>query len=148
MGDSASQRGNAPGTWVWSSRGRMAKILTKWEPEALKAQVKAQLAENAPLVGKFVEGEARRRLDAIRMPDDPRAVRWRWFLSKWVLRNTVEVEEDAVVIRVGMRKGKGSGGMTRGFYVETGSPSAPAHPYLRPAVFQNMREIVQLLTGK
>ena len=120
---------------------------TKWDPAAVKAAVKSQLVENGEIVGKFVENDARRRLDAITKPDNRKAVRWRALLSKWVLTNTVEEEQDAVVISVGMKRGPKSGGNTRGFYVEIGSKSAPAHPYLRPAVFQNMREIVKLLTG-
>ena len=120
----------------------------KWDPEVVKAAALAEVGENAEIVGKFVETEARRRLDAIRTPDNKRAVAWRAFLSRWVLTNTVEREPTAVVITVGMKVGPRKGGRTRGFYVETGSSTAPAHPYLRPAVFQNARRIVQLLGGK
>ena len=125
----------------------MTNYITEWKPERLKDAVRAQLMDRGQTVGKFVEGEARRRLDAISKPDNKRAVAWRAFLSRYVLTNTVTSEEDAVVIRVGMKVGPRKGGDTRGFYVETGSSTAPAHPYLRPAVFQNMRDIVKLLTG-
>jgi len=121
---------------------------TKWDPEAVKAATLAEVAENAEVVGEFVETEARRRLDTIRTPDNKRARAWRAFLSRWVLTNTVATEPNAVVITVGMKRGPRKGGNTRGFYVETGSSTAPAHPYLRPAVFQNARRIVELLAGK
>jgi len=123
-------------------------VWTKWDPEAVKAATLAQVTANAELVGTFLETEARRRLDAIRTPDNKRAVAWRAFLSRWVLTHTVMEETDAIVITVGMKRGLKKGGNTRGFYVEVGSSTAPAHPYLRPAVFGNAATIVALLGGK
>jgi hypothetical protein len=35
-----------------------------------------------------------------------------------------------------------------GFYIETGSTTAPAHPWLRPALLTNLRNIVALLGGR
>ncbi len=127
----------------------MARVVwTKWDPEAVKAATLAQLTENAENVGRFLETEARRRLDAIRTPDNKKAVWWRTFLSRWVLKHTVREETDAIVITVGMRKGPRAGGKHRGFYVEVGSSKAPAHPYLRPAVFGNGPTIVAMLGGE
>ena len=120
----------------------------KWDPGAVKAAALAEVAANAEQAGKFVETDARRRLDAIGSPGNKRARAWRAFLSRWVLTNTVATEANAVVIRVGMKVGSRKGGRTRGFYVETGSSTAPAHPYLRPAVFNNAAKIVALLGGK
>ncbi len=119
-----------------------------WDPEAVKVAALAEVAENAEVVGEFVESEARRRLKAIGKPDNKRAVAWRAFLSRWALTNTVTVMANEVLIRVGMKVASGKGGRTRGFYVETGSSTAPAHPYLRPAVFNNAAKIVALLGGK
>ena len=120
----------------------------KWDPGAVKAAALAEVAANAEVVGEFVESEARRRLKAIGKPDNRRAVAWRAFLARWALTNTVQVLANEVVIRVGMKVSSKKGGRTRGFYVETGSSTAPAHPYLRPAVFNNAAKIVQLLGGK
>ena len=119
-----------------------------WDPGAVKAAALAEVTANAEVVGEFVESEARRRLDAIGSPGNKRARAWRAFLSRWVLTNTVATEANAVVIRVGMKVGPRKGGRTRGFYVETGSSTAPAHPFLRPAVFNNAAKIVALLGGK
>ncbi len=122
-------------------------VILVWKAKELRAAVLAQISENAETVGQFVEVEARRRLDAIGTPDNRKAVAWRRFLSRYVLTNTVATGRNEVVIRVGMKVGRGKGGDRRGFYVETGSSIAPAHPFLRPAVFGHAKEILQLLTG-
>lgn len=126
----------------------MAKVVWRsWKPEAVIAASMAEVAGNGELVGEFLEAEARRRLDAIRRPDNKKAVAWRRFLSRYVLTNVVTVSADEVVITVGMKRSGAKGGNTRGFYVEIGSARAPAHPYLRPAVFGNGPTIVSLLGG-
>lgn len=126
----------------------MSVIWKHWRPEAVKKQVLAELSENAEIVGMFVETEARRRLDAIKKPSNDRAVAYRRFLSRWVLTHTIKTTERSVEIRVGMRRRSEKGGGHHGYYIETGSKTAAAQPYLRPAVFHNAREIVRLLAGK
>ena len=123
-------------------------MITKWKPEAVRAAALAELQANAEIVGKFVETEARRRLDAITQPDNKRAINYRKFLSKYILTYTVEKTAKAIVIRVGLRSHYGKTKGHRGFFIETGSTTAPAHPYLRPAVFDNGSEIVALLGGR
>lgn len=121
----------------------------KWQPEALKKRIIEHLVSNGEIVGKFVEEDARRRLLRVQDPD------WGAGHRKYVARlltNAVEVERNAVVIRVGLPPGKKaeSSETTRhlGFYIEVGSARHPAHPYLRPAVFENGARIVRLLEGK
>lgn len=121
----------------------------KWDPIAVKKMAMDELMANAELTGVFIESEARRRLDAITAPDTSRDKNYRHYLSKYLLTHTVTVEKDAVVIDVGMKVGpRGTGASHHGFYIEIGSESAAAHPYLRPAVFDNANEIVGLLAGK
>jgi len=123
--------------------------IVEWKPAVVKKMALDQLEANAELVGVFVETEARQRLDAITDPDTARDKNYRHYLSKYLLTHVVEKSEKEIVISVGMRVGpRGSGAGHHGFFIETGSESAPAHPYLRPAVFGNAREIVNLLTGK
>ena len=120
----------------------------RWTPENVKKQVIAKLLGNAPQTGKFIEDDARRRLDAIRTPDTKRDVNYRNYLSKWILTHAVEKQgEDGFVIAIGMRIGK-DGQRHHGFYIETGSSTAPAHPFLRPAVTQNARDIILMLLGE
>ena len=122
-------------------------VILVWKQKEFLAKVDGWVSQNAETVGQFVEVEARRRLDAIGSPDNRKAVAWRRYLSRYVLTNTVTTGENKVVIRVGMKVGPGNGGDRRGFYIETGSSTARAHPFLRPAVFRNTKEILQLLTG-
>jgi len=123
-------------------------VIIKWDPGAVREAALADLQTNAEIAGKFVETEARRRFDAITTPDNWKAVNYRRFLSKWLLTHTVETTAKEVVIRVGMRRRPEKGGDHHGFYIEIGSRKAPAHPYLRPAVFDNGDLIVALLSGE
>lgn len=122
----------------------MSSGIVNWQPAKVKQMAKDVILSRAEDVGKFVETEARRRLDAIKDPDTKRDKNYRHYLSDFVLTNTVESETNAVVIRVGMKIGK-DGQHYHGYYIEIGSSTAEAHPYLRPAVFSNSREIVQML---
>lgn len=119
-------------------------MITRWEPANVKKMAMEVILSRAEDVGKFCETEARRRLDAITDPDTKRDRNYRSYLSSFILTNKVEQEMNGVVIRVGMKVGK-EGQMMHGFYIETGSSTAEAHPFLRPAVFGNAREIVGML---
>lgn len=115
-----------------------------WTPNAVKRMAQEIVLERAEDVGKFCETDARRRLDAITDPDTKRDKNYRKYLSDWILTNTVEKDKFDVLIRIGMKVGK-EGQMHHGFYIETGSSTAQAHPFLRPSVFSNARDIVDLL---
>lgn len=119
-------------------------MITKWDAVAVKKMAKGVIVSHAEDVGMFVETEARRKLDAIEDPDTKRDKNYRAYLSEFMLTNVVEDNENEVVIRVGMKIGK-QGQTHHGFYIETGSSTAPAHPYLRPAVFENGKDIVMML---
>ena len=119
-------------------------MITKWDAGAVKNMAKSVILSHAEDVGMFVETEARRRLDAIEDPDTKRDKNYRFYLSKFMLTNVVEDNEADVLIRVGMKIGK-QGQTHHGFYIETGSSTAAAHPYLRPAVFENGKDIVKML---
>ena len=123
----------------------MSKVVWKnWNPERVIEKVAAETAENMELVCKFVETEARRRLLSISEPEWGAAYRREILARK--LTSVVTRKGKAVVGIVGMRTGKE--GRHYGYYIEMGSSTAPAQPYLRPAVFQNAHEIVKLLAGK
>jgi hypothetical protein len=115
----------------------------KWEPDKFKKQLIADLVSNSDIVGQFVVSEARKKLLAITDPD------WgaghRKYVSKLVT-SEVDVKPNEVEIRVGALATPKSRHF--GFYIETGSKSGAAHPWLRPSVFQNAAKIVALLSGK
>jgi hypothetical protein len=113
-------------------------------PEKVEQMVRDKMKARAEDVAKFVETEARNGLDAIQTPDTKRDVNYRSYLSRYILTSQVKEETQAVVIQVGMKIGK-SGQTHHGFYIETGSRTAPARPYLRPAVLNNKRAIIGLL---
>lgn len=123
-------------------------VIREWTPEAVKKMARDIVADNAELTGKFLEVEAAARLDAIKEPSDKRFLGYRWFLKRHLLTSTVKVRDNSVTVTVGMRRQAKKGGDHHGFYIETGSAVAPANPYLRPAVFGNARDIVNLLTGR
>jgi len=116
----------------------------KWQQERFKRVLIANLMANAEIVGEFVESDARRRLHAIKDPEWGRA--YRQEIVSRLLRNQVAQKRNEVEIKVGVAVSGES--RHHGFYIEMGSATAPAHPYLRPAVFQNGRRIVALLAGK
>ncbi len=115
----------------------------KWTPETVKAAAIQELVANGEIVGKFVESDARRRLLAIRDPDW--GANYRRLVVGRLLTNVVEKSPNEVTITVGVRTGPR--GAHHGFFIEFGSRTAGAHPFLRPAVFENGRQIVALLSG-
>lgn len=119
--------------------------ITKWTPDKVKEDVtKHQLIPNGEIVGKFVESDAKRRLLDIRDPEWGK--NYRQMVVARLLMFTVEEANNGVKILVGVAKAKS--GKYHGYYIELGSKSAPPHPFLRPAVFQNKRKILALLSGQ
>lgn len=121
----------------------------RWNTSAFKVDIIHNLLLNGEIVGKFVETEAKKRIVSIQFPD------WGFGYRRYVsmiIRNEVEVVGNAVEIRVGVPAGRtlksGKQSHHLGFYIELGSATAPTHPYLRPAVFENAKTIVSLLEGK
>ncbi len=118
--------------------------MLNWTPEKFKKQIIAELSQNAEVVGKYCETEARRRLLAISDPKWGEAYRSQ--LVARLLTYEIKTSAKEVDITVGVRTS--SSGSHHGVYIEMGSKTAPAHPFLRPAVFQNAARIVALLSGK
>lgn len=114
----------------------------KWTPEKFKKQLVADLKTNGQVVGELVRNDARRRLRSITDPDW--GAEYRSFVAGLV---TYEIKSSSkeVAITVGVK-----GGRTKwhGFYIETGTTRRAAHPWLRPAVFENGKKIVAALEGK
>ncbi len=115
-----------------------------WQPEKVEEMVKQKMVSRGEDVAKYVETQARNKLDAIKTPDTKRDINYRNYLSRYILTSQVTEEDKAVLIQVGMRVGR-RGQTHHGFYIETGSTTAPSRPYLRPAVLDNKRNIMRLL---
>jgi hypothetical protein len=117
--------------------------MIEWTPDAFKKELMATVEANAEESGAFIEADARRRLKAIEQPEW--GAKYRRGKLAALMRHEVEQKDNEVELRVGLEATGGS--KHHGFYIETGSSTAPAQPFLRPAVFQNGPAIVALLSG-
>jgi len=121
--------------------------IVKWETEKIKKAVVDKLFTNAPDVGYFIWQDARNRLYKIKDPNTKRDRNYRHYLAKFMLTHVEEkVSDTAFVIALGMRIGK-EGQRFHGWNIELGSPGIPAHPFMRRAILQNARDIIELLIG-
>lgn len=119
----------------------------KWYADRFKNQLINGIVANGEIVGKFVETDARRRLMAIEQPDFGSFGKpYRQNVVARLLTSEVVVGDDEVVIYVGVAKSSSSD--KHGLYIELGTRQDPAHPFLRPAVFENASKIVALLSGR
>lgn len=115
----------------------------RWDASGFKAKLTGELMANAEIVGEFVESEARKRLLGIQDPDWGAA--YRGYVAR-LMDNEVVREGNGITIRVGV--GRGRSGSHHGLYIELGSRTAAAHPFLRPSVIENAAKIVALLGGQ
>lgn len=119
-------------------------MIKSWTPEQVKKEIMDTLEANGELAGSFVEADARRRLIAIKEPEWGAGYRRKIVAA--LLMHQVERKANEVVINVGV--GRTSSSHHHGFYIELGSKTKPAQPYLRPAVFENAQKIVGLLIAE
>lgn len=113
----------------------------KWTPQEFKRELIGQLADNGQIVGEFVRADARKRLAGIADPAWGQA--YRSYVAGLVSYE-VEAGANEVRVTVGVR-----GGYTpyHGFFIEVGTSRQPPHPWLRPAVFNNLSKIRSLFVG-
>ena len=62
------------------------------------------------------------------------------------IAHTVSVEGNTITGKMGVRKGKGFAYWGR--FHEFGTSKMPAHPFLRPAVFNHAAEILRRICGR
>lgn len=123
--------------------------VTTWTPKLIMGNTLDALEANGEIAGKFVETEARKRLLAITDPEWGKGYREK--VVARLLTHRVTRHSDRVVIAIGVRQSQSRRGVARkkhGLYIELGSKTAPAHPFLRPAVHENKDKIVALLNGE
>jgi len=119
----------------------------KWSPDKVREMVLAQVGENMEVACKWAEGDARRRLLSIQ--DPKKGAKYRAGVVARRLTYVVRREGKTLVGYIGISKGTRpvKGAQHIGMWIELGSRTAPAQPYLRPAVFNNARTIVRLVAG-
>lgn len=120
----------------------MTDGIKDWDPELIIQLAFDKMEANADDAGQFVVDEARRRLQAIQEPE------WGAGYRRGVVANLLAYEVDRLgdeelTIWVGVESSDESS--HHGFYIELGSSKFPAHPFLRPAIFENGNKILGLL---
>lgn len=117
--------------------------IQEWHADEVIARFANATAESLEIAAKFVEEEARANLAAITDPGWGEA--YRNEIVGRLLTSFVTKENKEIVAKIGVRVAGGKGGEYHGYYIELGSSTAPAHPWLRPALFENLATIQQLL---
>lgn len=119
--------------------------IAEWNQRKVVAAVKAEVAANMEIAAAaVVEVDARRRLLAIVEPEFGRA--YRRVLALYRLISRVVVGENAIEGQIGIPPGKE--GSDYGFWIEVGSHTYAAQPWLRPALMDNLKDIIKLLAGR
>lgn len=110
--------------------------------DRVEREILDAVEERAPLVGGFIVHDARKRLQAIQEPKFGR--KYRRIIVAGLLDYVIERARKAVTVLVGVKKTDES--EHHGFYIEVGSRTKRAQPFLRPAVFENVKRIMELIT--
>jgi hypothetical protein len=121
----------------------MGSGVTEWRQREVFEAIAADVQETMEIAAKVVETDARRRLLRIREPDFGR--KYRMVLALYRLTSFVRREGKAIVGKIGIPAGEKGGDY--GFWIEIGSKTAPAQPWIRPALIENLRNIVRLFNG-
>lgn len=122
----------------------MSRYIRQWRQQQVIEEIAQEVEGNMATAGKVVEVDARHRLLRIRQPDF--GIAYRRVLALY--RLTSYVERVGMVIRAMIGIPRGEKGGDYGFWIETGSRTAPAQPWLRPALTGNLKDILRLLVGK
>ena len=112
-----------------------SKIVWKdWNPGKVKATITGRAEENVEKACQFVEEQARNN------------IRSRSGRLANAIGHVVYRDGDDVIGVVGMRRRFKAA--FYGYFLEVGTRKMAAHPFLRPAVFNNARQIMKIITGK
>jgi len=117
--------------------------IAEWNQREVIEAIKADLVANMEIAAGVIETDARKRLLRIQEPEFGRA--YRRVLALYRLISRVVVGKDVVEGQVGIPGGEK--GSDYGFWIEIGSHTYAAQPWLRPALMGNLKNIVRLLAG-
>lgn len=109
------------------------KIVKEWRKKELIAKVSGRVADNIYAACLFVADQARARA--------PRGETGQ-LIANIDIDVEVSAREQVIEGRVGVRKK-----VFYAWFIEMGTVRMAARPFLRPAVFDNAREIVRLIAG-
>ena len=117
--------------------------IAEWNQAEVIAAARAQVAENLAVAGKIVEVDARRRLLRIKAPEF--GLKYRRILALYRLTSYMTAKKNEITAHIGIPRGPRGGDY--GFWIEIGSRTAPAQPWLRPALMTKLRDIEELLNA-
>lgn len=117
--------------------------ILEWRQDEVIAEIADEVAASMEIAAKVVEVTARRNLLKISEPEW--GAGYRAILANYRLTSFVERSATTIEAGVGLPGGKAG---HDGFYIETGSRTAAAHPWLRPALLHNLQNIMRLLSGR
>jgi len=117
--------------------------ITEWTQQEVIEAIKADLVANMEIAAGVVETDARKRLLRIQEPDFGRA--YRRVLALYRLISRIVVGKDVVEGQIGIPGGEK--GSDYGFWIEIGSHTYAAQPWLRPALVAHLKDVIRLLAG-
>ncbi|MBN1248468.1 MAG: hypothetical protein JXC32_12470 [Anaerolineae bacterium] len=115
--------------------------MSEWRQREVVEAVKAYVTDGMETAAKVIEEDARKNLLRVREPEF--GVGYRRVLALYRLTSLVKAAGMVIEAQIGIPRGEKGGDY--GFWIETGSKTAGAHPWLRPALAKNLRNIVGLL---
>jgi len=111
-------------------------VIDSWNQPAIHDWVAAKVVRGMDAAGAHVAGRARAR------------VKVRTGLVKANIDHEVRAFGDEVVCWVGVRrKGRGNRDPFYAHWLEMGSRTRAAHPFLRPALWESQHEILRMIEG-
>jgi hypothetical protein len=124
----------------------MSATITEWNQREVIEAVASDVEEKLTMAGQLVEGKARTNLTRVKIPEWGR--KYRWALAFTTLTSFVQRKGKTIEAHIGMGQYSPFTGKVSshyGFYIEMGSSKFSAHPWLRPALLQNVQNIRRIL---
>lgn len=118
--------------------------VVEWNQAAVIEAIAVEVQESMEIAAKEVETDARKRL--LRIKEPARRGKYRLILALYRLTSYVRRDGTTIEGHIGIPRGEKGGDY--GFWIEIGSVTAPANPWLRPALMENLKKITALLGGK
>lgn len=117
--------------------------IQEWRQQAVIEEIAAGVERNMETAAKVVETDARRRL--LKISDPEWGAAYRKLLALY--RLTSIVTRRGLIIEAGIGMPPGKKGSDYGFWIEVGSHTAKAHPWLRPALLNNLPNLLPVIIG-
>ena len=112
----------------------MSGLIGKWNKRKLIGEISGRVIQNMDVACQVVKGYAQANAP----------VRTGKMKGKVAVETEIVARGEVIEGRVGVRK---DDDVFYARFVEFGTKNMPAHPFLRPAVFNHAKEIVRIIQG-